>query len=165
MRRTIKRRRQEHRTDYARRIRLLKSGAPRIVLRKTNRYFIAQYVGSREAQDTVEAGITSSELLKHGWPAKFKNSLKSTPAAYLTGLLLGKMISDKKEKPIVDFGMMRTIQKNRLFAFLKGLKDAGVKIECDEKDFPSEDRINGKHLKEDFSKEFDTIKSKIGGKK
>ena len=165
MRRTIKRRRREHRTDYARRIRLLKSGAPRIVLRKTNRYFIAQYVGSREAQDTVEVGVTSSELLKHGWPAKFKNSLKSTPAAYLTGLLLGKMISDKKEKSIVDFGMMRTIQKNRLFAFLKGLKDAGVKIECDEKDFPSEDRINGKHLKEDFSKEFDTIKSKIGGKK
>lgn len=164
MKRTIKRRRKEHRTDYAKRIKLLKSGAPRIVVRKTNRYIIAQYVTSREAQDKIEFGVTSKELLKQGWPKKFGNSLKSIPAAYLTGLLLGKKISVEKKKPIVDFGMMRTTQKNKLFAFLKGLKDSGVRIECPEDNFPSEDTIKGKYLKEDFSKEFDIIKKKIGAK-
>lgn len=164
MKRTIKQRRREHRTDYAKRIRLLKSGAPRIVLRKTNRYLIAQYVTSKEAQDKVGIGVTSKELLKQGWPEKFKGSLKSIPAAYLLGILFGKKVGDK-EKPIVDFGMMRTIRKNKLFAFIKGLQDAGVKVECPAESFPSEDQIKGKNLKEDFSKEFDAIKSKIGGRK
>lgn len=164
MRRTIKRRRKEHRTDYSRRIKLLKGGLPRIVLRKTNRYLIAQYITSKEAKDKVEIGITSKNLLKYGWPKKFENSLKSIPSAYLTGLLFGKIISDKKERPLIDFGMMRPIQKNKLFAFIKGVKDAGIKIECDEKSFPLEDRISGKHLKEDFSKDFDIVKNKIGVK-
>lgn len=164
MRRTIKRRRKEHKTDYSKRIKLLKSGLPRVILRKTNRYLIAQYVTSKEAQDKIGIGITSKELLKHGWPKKFEHSLKSIPAAYLTGYLFGKMISTK-DTPIVDFGMMRAIQKNKMFAFIKGLKDAGVKVNCDEESFPSEDRIKGKHLKEDFSKEFEAIRNNIGGKK
>jgi large subunit ribosomal protein L18 len=36
-----RRRRREGKTDYSKRINLLKSGAPRIVFRKTNRYLIA----------------------------------------------------------------------------------------------------------------------------
>jgi len=164
MKRTLKRRRKEHRTDYGKRIKLLKSGVPRIVFRKTNRYLIAQYVTSKEAQDKVEAGITSKDLMKHGWPEKFKHSLKSIPAAYLTGFLFGKKI-EEKDKPVVDFGMIRTIQKNKLFAFLKGLKDAGIDVKCEEKNFPEEDRIKGKNLKEDFSKEFEAVKNKIEGNK
>ncbi len=160
MMRTIKRRRKEHKTDYARRVKLLKGETPRIVIRKTNKYVIVQYVTSKEAQDKVELGITSKELLKYGWPKKFSNSLKSIPAAYLTGFLFGKEIS-KKERSVVDLGMMRSIRKNKLFALIKGLKDAGVKIQCDEEGFPSEDRIKGKQLKEDFSKEFDIIKNNI----
>ena len=165
---TLKRRRKEHKTDYARRIRLLKSGAPRIVFRKSNKYLTAQLVTSREAQDKAEMGLSSSALLKYGWPENFKNSLKSVPAAYLLGLLAGTQIADKKiKKSVVDFGMIRTINKNKLFGFLKGLKDSGLAIECDDKHFPSEDRVKGKHLKEDFSKHFDAIKKKIensGGK-
>jgi large subunit ribosomal protein L18 len=157
-----KRRRREGKTDYATRFRLLRSGLPRIVFRKTNQYIIAQYVTSREAQDKIEIGITSKNLKSYGWPKEFEGSLKSVTAAYLTGFLLGKeIIKAKLKTPIADFGMLRTIGKSKLFAFLKGIVDAGVKIQCPEENFPEEDRILGKHLKSDFSKTFKEIKSNI----
>jgi large subunit ribosomal protein L18 len=158
----LKRRRREGKTDYMKRFKLLKSDSPRILFRKTDRYIIAQYATSKEAQDKVEIGITSKKLKEFGWPDEFDGSLKSIPAAYLTGLLIGKEIIKKKLKnPIVDFGMTRVISKNRCYAFLKGIIDAGVKIKCDEEQFPEEERIIGKNLKEDFSKTFKEIKSKI----
>ncbi len=159
---TLKRRKLEGKTDYGKRLKLLKSYSPRIVFRKTNRYIIAQYVTSREAQDKVEVGVTSKDLKEFGWPDEFEGSLKAIPAAYLTGLLIGKEIIKKKLKtPIVDFGMIRAISKNRAYAFVKGLIDAGIKINCSEEQFPEEERISGKNLKEDFSKTFKEIKSKI----
>jgi large subunit ribosomal protein L18 len=159
---TLQRRRKEGRTDYAKRLKLLKGESPRIIFRKTNRYIIAQYVTSREAQDKIEIGITSKDLKKFGWPEEFEGSLKSIPAAYLTGLLIGKEIINKKLKtPIVDFGMIRVISKNRAFAFLKGIADAGVEIKCDEEQFPEQERLEGANMREDFSKTFNEIKSKI----
>lgn len=160
--RTLKRRRKEHKTDYAKRIKLLKSGSPRVVFRKTNKYLIAQYVKSKKAQDKIEEGISSKALIKYGWPKDFGGSFKSIPAAYLTGFLIGKRILSKKlDTPIVDTGMIRDLHKNKIFAFLKGLRDSGIKIKCKEERFPSEDRIKGKHLKKDFSNIFEEIKSKI----
>jgi len=159
---TLKRRRLEGKTDYGKRLKLLKSNSPRLVFRKTNRYIIAQYVTGKEAQDKIEVGITSRKLKEFGWPDEFDGSLKSVPAAYLTGLLVGKEINKKKLKtPIVDFGMIRVLSKNRGYAFLKGVVDAGVKIKCDEEQFPEEGRLSGKNLKEDFSKTFKEIKDKI----
>ena len=57
--------------------------------------------------------------------------------------------------------MLRVLHKSRIYGFLKGMIDSGTKISCSEKMFPSEDRISGKHLKKDFSKIFESIKSKI----
>ena len=161
-----KRRRSENKTDYLKRLKLLKSEAPRIVFRRTNRYIIAQYVISIEAQDKVELGITSRKLKEYGWPEEFDGSLKSVTAAYLTGFLMGKEIIKKKmETPIVDFGMTRVLSQNKTFAFIKGLVDAGIKVKCPEEHFPDEERISGKHLREDFSKIFKEIKLKIEGGK
>ena len=159
---TLKKRRKQNKTDYARRINLLKGGSPRIVFRKTNRYIIAEYVTSKEAQDKVELGITSKVLLGYGWPKEFQGSLKSIPATYLTGFLLGKDIIKKKLiMPIIDIGMARSLPKNKVFGFLKGLKDSGLDIKTNEEYHPEENRIKGKHLKNDFSKIFDGIKLKI----
>ena len=159
---TLKRRRKEYKTDYLKRIKLLKSAKPRIVFRKTNKYIIAQYITSRKAQDKIERGVTSKHLLKYGWPKELKGSLKSTPAAYFIGLLIGKkIIKEKLKTPIVDFGMVRVMHKSKTYAFLKGLIDAGIEIKYKEKIFPNEDRIKGKHMKKDFSKTFDEIKAKI----
>ncbi len=155
---TLKRRRKEFRTDYKKRFALLKSGLPRIIFRKTNRYLIAQYVKSKEAQDKIVFGIDSKKLLKYGWPEK--ESIKSISACYLTGYLIGKKILLKKlEEPILDFGMARVLHKTGIYAFIKGLIDSGIKIECSKENFPDESRIKGGHLKNKIP--FDEIKLKI----
>ena len=65
---TSKKRRKEAKTDYGKRIKLLKSSSPRIVFRKTNKYVIIQYVISKEAKDEIEFGITSK--INKIWVAK-----------------------------------------------------------------------------------------------
>ena len=145
--RTMKRRRRECRTDYKARRILLESGIPRIVVRRTNKYFILQAVESVEAQDKVIATVTSKELLKNGWDVKAGGSLKSIAAGYLIGILMAKKL--KKGKYIVDLGMARTLKGSRVFAVVKGLVDGGLDISANEKVFPSEDRLNGEHLKDD----------------
>lgn len=158
MRKILKRRRKEYKTDYKKRFALLKSRMPRIIFRKTNKYLIAQYITSKEAQDKIIFGINSTELLKYGWPEK--ESIKSIPASYLTGYLTGKRILlEKLEKPIIDFGMARVLHKTGVYAFIKGLIDSGIKIECEKDNFPDETRIKGEHLKNKIS--FDEIKLKI----
>ena len=160
--RTIKRRRKENKTDYLKRLKLLKSKIPRIVFRKTNKYVMAQYVVSKQAKDKVEIGLSSKQLVKYGWPKEFQGSLKSIPASYLTGFLIGKrIIKEKKETPIIDLGMMRVLHKTKIFAFLKGLIDAGIEIKHKKDVFPDDEKITGKNLKKDFSKTFNEIKSKI----
>jgi len=145
--RTMKRRRKENKTDYKLRTGLLKSGIPRIVVRRTNKYFILQAVESVEAQDKVIATVTSKDLLKNGWDAKAGGSLKSIPAGYLTGILMAKKLG--KGKFIMDLGMARTGAGSRVFAVVKGLIDGGLDISANEEVFPSEERLNGEHLKDD----------------
>jgi large subunit ribosomal protein L18 len=143
--RTMRRRRREGRTDYKARRILLTSSLPRIVVRRTNKYFILQAVESDGAQDKVVATVTSKDLFKHGWDAKAGGSLKSIPAGYLTGILMAKKLG--KGKYIVDLGMARTEVGSRVFAVVKGLVDGGLDVSANEKVFPSEDRLNGEHLK------------------
>ncbi|MFH1325734.1 MAG: 50S ribosomal protein L18 [archaeon] len=159
---TVKRRRRENKTDYLKRLKMLKGEKPRIVFRKTNKYLIAQYVTNKNVEDKTEIGINSKILMKYGWPKEFENSLKSLSAAYLLGFLMGKrIVKEKKETPIIDLGMARIVHKTKLFAFMKGIVDLGVKIKHDEKTFPDENRIKGKNLKKDFSSHFEKIKSQM----
>ena len=162
MKKLVKKRRRENRTDYLKRLKLLKGKTPRLVIRKTNRYLITQYVESDQAQDKIEMGMTSKKLIEYGWPEEFKNSLKSIPASYLLGILMGKkIIREKKKTPILDFGMIRNVHKNKIFAFLKGLIDSGLKIKYKAKTFPDENKIKGVNLKKDFSDKFKEIKLKV----
>lgn len=145
---TQRRRRQERKTDYKKRLNLLKSGKPRVVVRITNQYVISQYVESDEAKDKVIFGLDSKDLMKYGWPQEAKGSLKSIPAAYLTGFLTGKEIEKRKlGTPILDVGMARMIKNSKIFAFIKGLIDAEIDIKCDEKHFPSKEKLGGEFLK------------------
>lgn len=155
-----KRRRRENKTDYLKRLKLLKGDKPRVVFRKTNKYIVAQYIVSEEAQDKILIGIDSRELNKFGWPKSSSGSLKSITASYLTGYLTGKRIlKEKLENPILDSGMNRVLHKNKIYAFIKGLIDSGIKISCKKELFPEESRIQGEHLKSKIS--FQEIKSKI----
>ncbi len=159
---TLKRRKKERKTDYLVRMKLLKSERPRLVFRKTNKYSVVQYTTSESAQDKIVFGITSKILLKYGWPENLKGSLKSIPATYLTGYFVGKKIlKEKLEEPIVDLGMQRALEKTKIFAFLKGLIDSGIKIECPPEKFPEQERLDGKSAKEDISKTVTEVKKKI----
>ncbi|MFH1307876.1 MAG: 50S ribosomal protein L18 [archaeon] len=158
-----KRRRKERVTDYKSRLNLLKSGLPRVVFRKSNKFIIGQYIKSEKAQDSIIAGATSKDLLDYGWPIELRGSLKSLTASYLTGFLLGRKIIDKEgeSRAIFDIGLLRNIAKSRAYAFLKGVIDSGVIINHNEKMFPIEDKIQGNHLKKNIKEIFGKVKEKI----
>ena len=50
---------------------------------------------------------------------------------------------------IMDLGMARTLKGSRVFAVVKGLIDGGLDIPANKNIFPSEERLNGEHLKDD----------------
>jgi large subunit ribosomal protein L18 len=156
-----KRRRIENKTNYRKRLTLLKGKSPRFVVRKTNRYIILQIIDSKGALDKVIYSVNTKELLKFGWPENMKNSLKSLSAAYLGGLLIGKKSGKIKERVILDSGLIPHTKGSRVYAALKGISDSGIKIEYDESIIPKEDRISGKNLKQDFSTYFNKIKNDI----
>ncbi|MEM3405640.1 MAG: 50S ribosomal protein L18 [Candidatus Pacearchaeota archaeon] len=146
-------RRREGKTDYKARIEMLKSNLPRIVFRKTNRYIIGSYVISKNAQDFVIVSVNSKELRKYGWN---DYNAKNLTACYLSGFLLGKKIikKDISKECILDIGLLRNIKGSKIYSFVKGLKESGIKIKCKEEMFPKEERI----VKNKF---FEYIKNKI----
>jgi len=158
---TIKRRRLERKTDYNLRLGLLKSKFPRIVVRRTNKYFIVQIVESYQAQDKVVFGTTSQELLEHGWDKKFTGSLKSIPAGYLTGYLTAKKV--KSGEFVIDLGMARSHKAGKLFAVIAGLIDGGLNIHANKEVFPSEERLMGKDLKPEVKTMILKVKENLGG--
>lgn len=141
MPKTQKRRRKEAKTDYNARLALLKADKPRLVIRKTNRYILTQIIESDTAQDRVTAEASSKELLAKGWPKEKEGSLKSLPAAYLTGFLLVKKLKVKLNEVVFDSGLNRNIAGSRIYAALKGAVDAGLKVPVGEKSLPSSETI------------------------
>ena len=138
------RRRREGKTNYLRRKNLILSGLPRLVTRKTNKHIIAQIIEASVEGDKVIASAHSSELRKkYGW----LGSLKSLPAAYLTGLLCGyRALKEGVEKAILDIGLQTPSKGARVFAVLKGCLDAGVEIPHGEEILPDKERIKGQHI-------------------
>ena len=138
------RRRREGKTNYHRRKKLLISGLPRLVARKTNKHIIAQIVEASIEGDRVLASAHSSELRKKfGW----LGSLKNLPAAYLTGLLCGyRALKRNVKKAILDIGLQTPSKGARVFAVMKGCIDAGIEIPHGEEILPSEERIKGQHI-------------------
>jgi len=158
------RRKREQKTNYKRRLNLLKSRITRFVVRPSNKHMIAQLVDYTEDGDKVIAHATSAELVKMGW----KHSTSSTPAAYLTGLLCGSRGKAKGvKKAILDTGLFPQVKGSRIYATLKGLIDSGVESPADEEIFPAEERITGKTLSsyvqksKDIEKDFASMKQNI----
>ena len=149
-----KRRRRECKTDYRKRLVLLKSNLLRLVVRKSNRYLILQIVESKHAQDKVLYYVNSKELLNKGWPADKSSSLKNLSAAYLSGMLLGKKALEGglKGKVILDSGLIPNTKGSKVYAVVKGFSDAGVEIPFDEKVMFSEEEIAKKIGSDVFEK-------------
>jgi len=86
------RRRREGKTDYRKRLKLLRSKKVRMVVRKSIKNTQIQFVEYKEDGDNILISAKSDELIKK---FNWKFSTSSTPAAYLTGVLAGKRAKDK----------------------------------------------------------------------
>ncbi len=169
--RTIQfRRKREQKTNYRKRIGLLKSGLPRLVVRKTLNNTSAQLVQYNKGGDKVLFTATAKELEKYGWKANKGNVV----SAYLVGLLIGKKALGKVKKAVLDTGLYPSVKGSRIFAVLKGCLDAGIDIPHSPEILPSQDRIAGKHIEayagtgkftkydpKNISKDFAEVKSRI----
>lgn len=137
------RRKREGRTNYKKRLELLKGKKERLVIRRTNTQIIMQIINYSENGDKVLLTVRSGELQKKGW----NHSCKNTPAAYLTGMLTAKKAKAQGIKSaIVDLGLQTPLKGSKVFAAVKGAIDAGLEINANEEIFPSEERIKGEHI-------------------
>ncbi len=130
-------------TDYRKRLKLLSSGKERLIIRKTSNHIIVQIASFGEKGDNILASASSNQLAKYGWTIGRKN----IPAAYLTGLLAGKLAIAKKIKhAILDAGTQKPASNGKIYAALKGAIDAGLEVPASKEIFPSEERISCKHI-------------------
>jgi len=137
------RRRREGKTNYRKRLKLLLSRKPRLVVRITNTRVIAQIIEYHPDGDRVLIGIDSSMLTKYGW----KGDLNNTPAAYLTGLLIGKKALEKGiNEAVLDIGLHTPAKGSRVFAVLRGAVEAGLKVPHSPEILPDDSRIKGEHI-------------------
>ncbi len=137
------RRRREGKTNYRKRLKLLLSRKPRLVVRITNTRVIAQMVEYEPDGDRVVVGVDSSMLRNYGW----KGDLNNTPAAYLTGLLVGKKALEKNiSEAVLDIGLHTPTRGGRVFAVLRGAVEAGLSVPHSEEVLPDDSRIRGEHI-------------------
>ena len=136
------RRRRELRTDYKTRLKLLRSRAPRLVVRKYLNNIQCQIIDYKPAGDVVLAAATARELKGFGWTTNTGN----IPAAYLTGLLCGLRAKKTIKSAILDLGLQTSVKGARVYSALKGAIDAGLEIPHSEEILPDVGRISGKHV-------------------
>jgi large subunit ribosomal protein L18 len=139
------RRRREVRTDYHQRLRLLKSGKPRLVARKSNRHVTAQLVLPGPDGDDTLAAAHSSDLEGFGWEAPTGN----LPAAYLTGLLAGqRAVEAGFGEAVLDIGLNTATPGSKVFAIQEGAIDAGLEIPHSDDVLADWPRTRGEHIAE-----------------
>ncbi len=159
------RRKGEGKTNYRKRIKILMTSKPRIVVRPTLKNMVVQFVEFKSEGDKVLVGGHSRALQKYGWNFGAGN----LPAAYLTGYLIGKLALKKGIKEaVLDTGVRMPTRGGRIYACVKGILDAGVNVSIDKSVLPSEERIKGEHIakyskgKEGIVELFEKVKSSIG---
>ena len=139
------RRRRESRTDYHQRLRLLKSGKPRLVARVSNRHVRAQLITPGPDGDETHAAASSEELGEYGWDAPTGN----LPSAYLTGYLAGiRALDAGLTEAVLDIGLNTATPGNKVFAVQEGAIDAGLSIPHSESVLADWSRNRGEHIAE-----------------
>jgi large subunit ribosomal protein L18 len=137
------RRRREGRTDYKQRLRLLKSGSPRLVIRRSSAGMMCQVMEYGRDGDKSLASAGPRNLRKEGWKANTGN----IPAAYLIGYMCGRAARKKGvSEAVLDIGLHTSTKGSRIYACMKGFIDAGVPVPHSEGVLPPEDRLKGTHI-------------------
>ncbi len=152
------RRRREFKTNFRYRLGLLKSNLPRAVVRKTLKHVTVQFITYNSTGDRIITSASSKELKKRGW----NGSTSNLPAAYLTGFLAGlRAVEQKVDSAVLDMGLHPPIKGSKIFASLCGILDAGVNVPHGEEILPNKDRLQGKHISDTTTLEFEKLKNKI----
>ena len=154
-------RRSTGQTDYHRRLKLLRSGTPRAVVRITNTQVICQLISYQEDGDQILSAADGRSLRgKYAWPAKA--STKSVPAAYCTGYALAKQVQKSGHgEAVLDIGLAASTPGNRVFAALKGMVDGGLSVPHNENIFPSDERLAGEHIDKSIAGAVEKTKTAI----
>jgi len=134
-------RKREGKTNYRKRLKLIASNKLRLVVRKSLKNITSYLVEYGVNGDKVVLGVSSKELeKKFNW----KFSKDNIPAAYLTGLLLGAKANKKDIKEaILDLGLNGSVKGSKVYALLKGVLDAGLKIPHSKDMLPNDDIVKG----------------------
>ncbi len=149
------RRRRDNLTNYRKRLAMVKSGKTRMVIRKSNKGILVQFVKYDANGDRTILTVNGKTLLKkYGWESK-----RNVYTSYLVGLCIGKLAGKKGEKEfIVDLGLQKASKGSILFAAVKGAVDAGLVTNYDEEMVPSDKLGN---VKEAYKAKFEEVKKNI----
>jgi large subunit ribosomal protein L18 len=153
--RTIYKRKRQGKTDYKKRLNLLKSRKPRFVVRRSLNNVQLQIISYGKTGDKILTSAHSNQLKKLGW----KHHKSNASAAYLTGLIVGcKAKSQNIDEAILDLGLYRALKGSVLFAALKGALEADLKVPHSNEDiFPKKEKLEAKEgfkeIKEKILKE------------
>lgn len=152
------RRRREGRTNYYTRRKLLASHETRAVVRRSNKNITVQFANFEMNGDKIIASADTKQLKALGW----EHSCSCIPAAYLVGYAAGQKAKKAGvEYAVLDLGMQNPQHGGVLFAVAKGIIDAGIEVPASEDVFPSEDRINGKHIDDKIEADVASMKQKL----
>ena len=149
------RRLRDKKTNYNRRKNMLMGHRDFVTVQISNENTSVQIHKPELTGDKVISSAHSRFLIEKGW----KGSRKNIPASYLTGYFAGKKALEKGASSAILYSGKRQYTQ-RMAAALKGVVDAGLEIPADDETFPSDDRINGEHLK--VKNDVKNIKSTIG---
>ncbi len=152
------RRRREGRTDYKRRLALLKSGKTRAVVRTQSNNTIVQFIDFDPDGDIVRAQANAHELPDLGWEGHTGN----LPAAYLTGLLAATRAAEAGiEEAVLDIGLHDPNPGSAVFSALHGVLDAGVDVPHGDTVLPEDERLVGAHISDEAEAMTEEIKDEI----
>ena len=144
-------RRRNGQTDYRRRMKLLRGGSPRAVVRVSNTQVTCQLAEFGTDGDRILASITGKTLVdSYSWP--LDESRKSVPACYLAGYALAKAaISAGHGEAVLDIGLSASSSGSRVFSALKGMVEAGLEIPHGDSVLPGDERSTGTHISDSTS--------------
>ncbi len=151
------RRRREGKTDFVNRLALIKSGKPRMVVRRSNRNIMVQFIEFDPKGDRTILTVSGKHLAKqHQWPSR-----SNVWTAYLAGLMAGKAAKASGLSSFVaDFGRYTASKGSLVFAALQGAADAGLETSFDAGKVPQDKLANPP---DKYKELFDKIKSTLAG--
>lgn len=152
------RRRRDGKTNFAKRLALVKGGKTRMVVRRSNKGVVVQFVDFEPEGDKTILTVNGTHLAKeHKWPSK-----RNVWTAYLTGLKAGMMAKEKGVKEFVlDMGMYVPSKGSVIFAALQGAADSGLSTKFDAGIVPQDKLSNPP---EAYKEMFNKLKSEIARK-